>query len=258
MKRADMKFRMQNSELRIKSVKGRRSRWNSLLVTRYSSLITSQRGIALIMVIVLSAIALAIMAALLYMVMSRSQISGLQKRYKTSYEAGMGGASLTYEYIDLRGDAASDSSFDTTLNSKGINFVVGSSFITTPSGCQTKTTDTSCGPLGNYTGLATKLYLPTKCWLNCDLSQTIDPSTSSTYDFAFQLPGQYTNYNVYGKITDTVLGNSSGGEDLSVYGVVEPRTPKRQPIPYLYTIEVDSQNQSNPTERAKLSILYQY
>ncbi len=251
-------MRKRNTEYRIQYVKDQRSRENPLLVTRYSSRVTSQKGIALIMVIVLSAIVLAIMAALLYMVMSRSQISGLQKRYKTTFEAGMGGASLAYEYIDSRVDAPTVSSLDSSLTGNNINFVVGSSFITTPSGCQTKTADAYCGQFGNYTGLATKLYLPTRCWLNCNLAQTIDPGTSSTYDLAFQLPGENTNYNVYAKITDTVPGNTSGGEDLSVYGVVDARTSQRQSVPYLYTIEVDSQSQANPSERSKLSILYQY
>ena len=44
----------------------------------------SEKGFVLIVVIVLSAVALTIVTALLYMIMSGSQISGLQKRYKTA------------------------------------------------------------------------------------------------------------------------------------------------------------------------------
>jgi len=29
-------------------------------------------------------------------------------------------------------------------------------------------------------------------------------------------------------------------------------------IPYLYTVEVNAENRDNPSERAKLSVLYQY
>jgi hypothetical protein len=43
-------------------------------------------------------------------------------------------------------------------------------------------------------------------------------------------------------------------------GVVSANTGEVTVVsrPYLYTIEVDAENQVNPSERAKLSILYQY
>lgn len=233
-------------------------RGRSKVKSRKPTILVSQEGIALIMVIVLSAIALAIMAALLYMVTSRSEISGLQKRYRTSLEAGMGGASLAYQFIGYRGDSASDALFDTTLTGSGISHVVGTSFISTPSTCVTLASDSTCTSMGSFQGLATKLSLPTRCWSGCDYAQFINPSTSSTYDLAFQLPGASTTYNVYAKITDTVLGNSAAGEDLSVRGVVESRQAQRQSVPYLYTVEVDSENPSNVSERGKLSVLYQY
>ncbi len=221
-----------------------------------SRIVASQEGIALIMVIVLSAIALAVMAALLYMVMSRTEMAGLQKRYRTSLEAGMGGASLAYKFLDLRGDTGDDQSFTNTLADSGIDYVTGSKFITTPSGCST---DPACSSLGSYTGLATKLNLPTSCWKNCDYNQSITTGTSSTYDIAFSLPGTTTRYNVYAKVVDTVLGNSAAGEDLSVQGVTEQRSARRLPVPFLYAIEVESEAANDPSaERAKLSILYQY
>ena len=52
----------------------------------------NDRGIALVMVLVLSGIALAIMAGLIYMATSGTQVSGLQKRYKTALEGGLAGA----------------------------------------------------------------------------------------------------------------------------------------------------------------------
>ena len=54
----------------------------------------NEKGIALVMVLILSAIALAIMAALVYMLISGTQISGMQKRYRTALEAGVGGADV--------------------------------------------------------------------------------------------------------------------------------------------------------------------
>ena len=79
----------------------------------------------------------------------------------------------------------------------------------------------------------------------------------STYDMRIDLGV----YRVYTKIVDTVVGNSgpdeglleaapasgSGGGNVTVVSV-----------PFLYTIEVLSQSRTNPTERSKLSVLYQY
>ena len=55
------------------------------------------------MVLVLAAIALMIMAGLLYMIISSTQISGMQKKFKTALDAGFGGADITYQFISLRG-----------------------------------------------------------------------------------------------------------------------------------------------------------
>ena len=61
-----------------------------------SGIFSNERGIALVMVLILSAIALAIMAALIYMITVGTQASGMQKRYRTALEAGKGGADISY------------------------------------------------------------------------------------------------------------------------------------------------------------------
>jgi hypothetical protein len=65
---------------------------------------------------------------------------------------------------------------------------------------------------------------------------------------------------VYSKIVDTVEGNSSAGEVLLKSGVVSSGAGEVTVVnvPYLYTIEVLSQSASNPSDRSKLSVLYQY
>jgi len=70
----------------------------------------------------------------------------------------------------------------------------------------------------------------------------------------------YPTYRVYAKIVDTVEGNTGGEEGLLGKGVVYAGSGEISvmKIPYLYTIEVDAENATNPSERAKLSILYQY
>jgi hypothetical protein len=210
-----------------------KSNWQRLrkIANSYQlSAISSQKGIALVMILILSAIALAIMAGLIYMITTGTQISGLQKRYTTALEAGKGGADVTYQLISARGDP----------NIPGISFY--------------QTASSTC--------IADKLNKATKDWTStCDNSLNIIPGTTSTYDMYFNLGSSpYPTYRVYSKIIDTVEGNSGGDEGLVGKGVVASGTGEVTVVsrPYLYTIEVDSENLANSSERAKLSILYQY
>ncbi len=174
----------------------------------------------------------------------------MQKRYKTALEAAKGGNDVASQVINLKGDTAQITSL--------ISLLSGS--ITTPSSCVTLSSDASCTAIGSYTGIAAKLNLPTSCWSGCDSSMTINTATSTTYDMTFTL-GTSPAYTVYAKIVDTVYGNtSSSAEDLgSGKGVVDTGTEiSGVNVPFLYTLEIDAQNASNPAERAKLSILYQY
>ena len=191
-------------------------------------LLKNEKGIALVMVLILSAISLAIMAGLLYMVVSGTQISGMQKRYNTALEAGLGGVDVTYQLLAARGDPGIPLT----------NFLI--------------TASATC--------LTDKLNKSTADWnAACSSSLTITPGTTTTYDMTFQL-GAAPIYNVYAKIVDTVEGNSGGDEGLLKHGVVSAGSGEITvtSIPYLYTIEVNAEATTNPAERAKLSILYQY
>jgi hypothetical protein len=89
-----------------------------------------------------------------------------------------------------------------------------------------------------------------------DNAITINPAVPSSYDMRVDLG----TYRVYSKIVDTVQGNSGSSEVLLNKGVVSlsPGEVVVVSIPYLYTIEILSQNQTNTSERAKFSVLYQY
>jgi len=190
----------------------------------------SEKGIALVMVLILSAIALAIMAGLVYMITAGTQISGAQKRYRTALEAGIGGTDITYQVLAARGDPGIPN----------INFLINPNI----GGC-----------------LATKLNMPTSAWGGCNSSMAINPVTDDTsYDMTFTLPGANATYTVYSKIVDTVEGNSGGDIGLTKGGVINTNSGEvaMVSIPYLYTIEIEAENAANRAERAKLSILYQY
>ncbi len=113
----------------------------------------NEKGIALVMVLVLSAVVLAIMAGLIYMVTSGTQVSGIQKRYKTAIEAGVGGANITFQVIKLKEDTPGTTSLLNYLTNGGI-----------PSNIITPITCASTDRYGNsFTGLNAKLNAPTFC-----------------------------------------------------------------------------------------------
>lgn len=225
----------------------------SLLSTVYCPLSTD-KGIALVMVLVLAAISLSIMAALIYMIVGGTKTSGIQKRYKTALEAGIGGGEVAYQFIAMRGESATQTIFINKLNAAGLS--LGAS-VTTPATCTTNAV--ACPTYATYTGMAAKLNLPTSCWQGCDSLLTITPGTPTSYDMQFDL-GTTTTYRVYAKIVDTVEGNSGGDEGLIKGGVVSSNSGEVtvQSKPYLYTIEVNAENPNNVDERAKVSVLYQY
>lgn len=182
-----------------------------------------ESGIALVVVMVLAAVALAISGGLMYMLARSGYMSGMQKQYKTALEAGVGGADVAFQVIASGG----------TLSASTIGLAYN-----------------------NPANLSTKLQNRTADWGSLDKTMTIDYQNSATYDMTFDLG----NYRVYSKIVDTVPGNSATDLGLQNKGVASAGTGELivMSSPYLYTIEVLAQRTSNPSERAKLSVLYEY
>jgi hypothetical protein len=201
--------------------------------------IGSEKGVVLVVVLVLSAVALAIMTALIYMITIGTQTSGLQKRYKTALEAGIGGGNVFCQLISARGD--------TSLigTAKLSNFI-----IKTPAAC--KDTDT-----GVNIGINAKLLSPSSAWnASCSNSLSIDPTDATSYDAQVDLG----TYRVYAKIVATTPGNTVTDTGLLNSSVATSNTGlvAVTPISYLYAVEVVSQNIAKEDERAKISFLYQF
>jgi len=217
----------------------------------------NEKGLALVMILILSAIALAIMAGLIYMITSSTQISGMQKRYKTALEAGVGGADVTYQFISLRGNSIDTASLILTFSDVLRNPI--NPVITTSNSC----TGTDISGI-SFSGFEAKLKTPSTSWSSaCDKdNMSITPGTTTSYDMRFDLGSSLypPTYRVYAKIVSTVEGNSAVDRGLLGAGVVGSGSGevKVMSVPYLYTVEMDAQNLANPSERAKLSILYQY
>ena len=204
----------------------------------------NQKGIALVMVLILSAIVLAIITGLIYMITASTQMSGMQKRYKTALEAGIGGSDAIFQLISTRGDP-----FD-AATATYLKYLRTTSDVCLTAKLNTTTDATNWGACAAY-AKATSL--------------TINPNDPASYDMQLKLGDPLginpeKEYIVYSKIVDTVEGNSGGDEGLLKSGVVNANTGEVtvMSVPYLYTIEVHAERSTNPSERAKLSILYQY
>ncbi len=216
-----------------------------------------EKGIALVLVLVLSLIALSITAALLFMASQETRFSGFQKRYKSALEANLGAAEI-FEHMVILRQKTDITTFITDLKTANINF---NATLNDPAGC------TGSDVFGNnYTGIETKIRTPTNNndgtaqWsAACDRSITIDWLDNTTYDFSIDF-GAAPNpvYRVYAKIVDTAEGNAAKDRDLIKQSVEKSEDVASPHLGYLYSIEVLAQDLINPNERARTSILFEY
>lgn len=214
-----------------------------------------EKGIALVMVLILSLIALAVIATLVYMVIQGTKYSGFFKRYETAREAGIGGAEITAAFIRDRGDL---SITGLTLSSSSCAFNL------CDCGDPADHTD-NVDSAGNRTCCCDKICSPaytgaTYNWTVCPAdATTMDPTVSP--DITFTLAGPGTSYDVAAKIVDTTMGNTDlSGEELGGTGVVASSAGviPAPPMPYLFRIEINSQNSGSVLERSRLSVLYAF
>ncbi len=185
--------------------------------------LANERGIAMVVVLLLMMVALAMTGGMLYMLARAGYMSGMERRYKTALEAGIGGTDVTLQLIAGRGALTMQT---------GNNLVINGS-------------------------LAPKLDNATASWgTGLDRTLRISPDNVASYDARFDLG----EYRVYAKIVDTVPGNSGADEGLLKSGVVNAGTGELVVVsmPYLYSVELLSQHMTNPNQRAKLSVLYEY
>jgi hypothetical protein len=197
----------------------------------------NEKGIALVMVMVLSLIGLAIVAALMFMLTQGTRVSGAHRIFRTAEEAGLGGANLAAEFVN-------NNVTNATQNLTLADPVLGS-----------KTTDTAC--------LVQKLTLAKVNWSSCTPNeQSYD--TNTTPDITMPLLGSSgQTFTVNAKIVDTVPGSSDttglvrvGTQSLR--GTTDQSNEYRPPAnPYLYRIEVQAED-SSQRGVSRYSILYAY
>jgi hypothetical protein len=218
----------------------------------YFSQVRSEKGLALVTVLVLSLITLSIISTLVYMVIQGTRISGYYKRYETAREAAVGGAELASDLIQNRGKLVISDDLVNLPNDCDCGDPENPSD-NLYSGVPSCLCDKLCDTTFNYPG-------PVLDWVNCGISDTIfDPTTNP--DIQFDLAGINTNYRVSVKIVDTIRGNSNlSGEELGGVGVVSSTSGiiPAPPMPYLHRVEINSEDTINQIERARLSALYAF
>ena len=216
----------------------------------------NEKGIALVMVLILAMISLAIVSAMLFMITQGTVISGAQRFYSTAEEASTGAAELSTLYLSTRG----------TFNLLSVGITSGC-FCDDPLNANDNK-DLSVTPNAR-TCRCDKLCNAKEDWVvsgtgACDedtsvagLQVDLNPKTSP--DFSFEL-GKFT---LYTKVVDTVRGNSDmgsitvtgelGGSAVSsgAGGVITPPH-----TPYLYRMEVQAEATANPRELSRISVLY--
>lgn len=212
-------------------------------------LFRNEKGIALVSVLILSLIALSIIATLVYLVIQGTRFSGFFKRYETAREAGTGGAEIMVDLINNRGKLPDLLTVFPKRCDCGLPETIGDNMVINE--------DNSLStPSLQYICLCAKLCDATADWPEeCDSS--IDATTNP--DMLLTLTGiAGESYSVNTKIVDTIPGVTVGGEDLSAEGVVEDRKEPPPSQPYIYRVEVESQSVTNQAERSRLSVLYGY
>lgn len=198
-------------------------------------------GIALITALMFTLIIFGIVMALLQFVLMGSKMSGAQKRYRNSLEASYGGVELiTKEFIPKL----------------FVDYTTGRNSLYTAFGPDSlQHTNLVLGA-----NLNKKMNNPTSSW-PVTFSRTLDPKQSPDMQFTLKGAGNI-DYNLYGKIIDTIPGNSdpSGidylGSGVGVAGIGAGIAPKH--IPGLFTIEVQGELANSSKEKAILSVLYAY
>ncbi|MBI5633003.1 MAG: hypothetical protein HZA15_05940 [Nitrospirae bacterium] len=209
----------------------------------------NERGIALVMVLMLALIGLAMVSALLFMVTQGTSLSGAMKFYGTADEAAVGATDFTGEYIYNRGLMTALGA--TTVCNCGDPAIYTD---TVPDTCRCRKI---CNPTSQYNASGTA----------CVDEDTATGGLQISYDPSQNFDGSAVlgEYTVTYKIIDTIEGNTDPGSivasrDLVSHGVVAASGGVYSPphFPFIYRFEVMAQKTINPREHAIMSVLYGY
>ena len=199
------------------------------------AILGNERGVALVMALILGLIGMLMMASLLYMAGTGIWTGGSKKRYQTALEAAHGGMNFFAKEIIQNGMGGTALSAMGTYNG-----------ILTP---------------GNGADFATKLTTSGNVKVNDGVypfyPNAVPPDATLTLTFTAPTP----DITVNSAILSTSIGNSGTSSNVLVGGGVVNNasgTVTPQHIPYLFQTDIQGQSTLNSREKARLSGIYAY
>lgn len=204
-----------------------------------------KKGVAMVLVLMIILISSLLVGAILYFLGRGTEVSVLEKNYKTAKEASYG----TVDFF-LKDFIPTSISIATSTPGSSISSALSAFNLST---------NTAVTGVATNACFSSKLLSATSSWHTTCVSDT---NIKNSADLKLTLKSTLgAPYDVYVKITDTVAGNTNtGGVALEGTGVTESASGVITPqhFPYMYSIEVQGEKQQNPTERAQLEVLYAY
>lgn len=200
------------------------------------AILGNERGVALVMALILGLIGMLMIASLLYMAGTGTWTGGSNKRYQTALEASYGGMNFFAKEIIQNGMGGTALSAMGTYNA-----------ILTP---------------GSDAEFTTKLTTPGNVKVNDGgvypfYPNAVPPDTTLTLLMTVPTP----NIIVNSTILSTSIGNSGTSANVLVGGGVvnnSSGTVTPQHIPYLFQTDIQGQSALNSQENARLSGIYAY
>lgn len=222
------------------------------------SILSNNRGVALITSLMLTMITLGIVMALFYIITQSIKVSAATKRFRNVTEATYGGGELMA--FDIIGNAFKNQSSAGGMANQLVSTYSNIGLaVSIPNDC-----------------FKEKISSPVSSWSSCTTTQKSMElaSIKSSPDLTFLLKGTSVgqNYKVFAKIVDTSSGNTdtassamlntSDSEGLlsgsgSAYNKTGGGIPL-QHIPFGYRIEVQGEKETNAIEKSNVTIMYAY
>jgi hypothetical protein len=216
--------------------------------------IGNEKGIALVTSLLLTLIALGIIMVLMYSITANIQVSAANKRYKNVVEAAYGGVSLSVNEFIPRLNNAIFGNYSSGSES-GLSILKG------------QYASTINLDIPSAACLRDKLDNATADW-SASCSKTPDPKDNPDMTFVLKssMTGLASNqgFKVYTKIVGTpVKGNTDKADKPNLRkgeNVIESAEVEGTgvTIPTTYRVEVMAEQETNPREKANISVLYAY
>jgi Flp pilus assembly pilin Flp len=208
----------------------------------------NENGVALVTALLLTLISLVMVMAVLYFVTQGIKVSAANKSYRSALDASYGGGGEFFpkDVLPQLVKNFNNYSSTSTATAETLKLFSSTNMQFSASGC-----------------LSQKMSISRVDWTACGAgNKTLDPKSSPDVTFRLKGGDLLPGFNVFAKIVDTIPGNSDPStidylsSGAGVTGTSSGVSPKH--LPATYRIEVQGERETNPQEKAQLSVLYAY